>query len=94
MGPHRLAAPRPARQPLRVAYLFGAVCPQRAVGAALVMLYADSQAMNLHLQVIGRAVAPQPMPYSCSMAPDGTPATLLPRQTTSRFSVCRHTHPS
>ena len=40
------------------AYLFGAVCPERAVGAALVMPYADSEAMNLHLQEIGRAVTP------------------------------------
>ena len=40
------------------AYLFGAVCPERAVGAALVMPYANSEAMNLHLREIGRAVAP------------------------------------
>lgn len=40
------------------AYLFGAVCPARAVGAALVMPYANTEAMNLHLQEIAAAVAP------------------------------------
>jgi hypothetical protein len=52
----RPRAPRDTRY--EWAYLFGAVCPQRAVGAALVLPYADSQAMNLHLREIGRTVAP------------------------------------
>jgi len=53
----RPRAPRDTRY--EWAYLFGAVCPERAVGTTLVMPYADSQAMNLHLQEIGRAVAPE-----------------------------------
>src|SRR4051795_9252064 len=40
------------------AYLFGAVCPERAVGAALVLPYADTEATGLHLAEIGRHVAP------------------------------------
>lgn len=40
------------------AYIFGAVCPDRATGAALVLPYADTEAMNLHLAEIARAVAP------------------------------------
>ena len=52
----RPRAPRDTRY--EWAYLFGAVCPERAVGAALVMPYADSEAMNHHLQAIGRAVTP------------------------------------
>jgi len=40
------------------AYIFGAVCPARATGAALVMPYANTEAMNLHLKEIGRTVAP------------------------------------
>ena len=52
----RPRAPRDSRYDW--AYIFGAVCPQRAVGVGLVMPYADSEAMNLHLQEIGRAVAP------------------------------------
>src|SRR5206468_11092010 len=34
------------------------------------------------------------MPYSCSTAPAGTPATSSRRQTTSRFSACRPTPPN
>ena len=40
------------------AYLFGAVCPERTVGAGLVMPRADTEAMNVHLIEIGRTVAP------------------------------------
>src|SRR5206468_5642476 len=40
------------------AYLFGAVCPERAVGAALVLPYADTAATGLHLAEIGRHVTP------------------------------------
>ena len=52
----RPRAPRDSRY--EWAYLFGAVCPERAVGTALVMPYANSEAMNLHLREIARAVAP------------------------------------
>ena len=40
------------------AYLFGAVCPERAIGAGLVLPYATTEAMGLHLAEIGRHVAP------------------------------------
>jgi transposase len=40
------------------AYLFGAVCPERAVGAALVMPFADSHALSVHLKEIAHHVAP------------------------------------
>jgi hypothetical protein len=40
------------------AYLFGAVCPERAVGAGLVLPFANAEAMNLHLQEVSRHVAP------------------------------------
>jgi hypothetical protein len=39
------------------AYLFGAVCPERAIGAGLVLPYANTEAMGLHLAEIGRHVA-------------------------------------
>lgn len=39
------------------AYIFGAVCPRRGVGSALVMPYADTEAMNAHLAEISRCVA-------------------------------------
>ncbi len=38
------------------AYIFAAVCPERATGTALVMPYANTEAMGLYLQEIGRAV--------------------------------------
>ena len=40
------------------AYVFGAVCPGRDTGAALIMPQADTEAMQAHLDEIGRAVAP------------------------------------
>ena len=40
------------------AWLFGAVCPERSVGAALVMPWVSSEAMTLHLRAIGAAVSP------------------------------------
>ena len=40
------------------AYLFGAVCPARDTGAALVLPMVDSEMMNLHLAEIGRNVTP------------------------------------
>jgi len=39
-------------------YLFGAICPDRAVGAALIMPYANTEAMNQHLKEISTAVLP------------------------------------
>jgi hypothetical protein len=40
------------------AYLFGAVCPARGVGAALVLPFVNTAAMNLHLAEISTQVAP------------------------------------
>jgi hypothetical protein len=37
-------------------YIFGAICPQRAVGAGLIMPYANSHAMNEHLKEISAHV--------------------------------------
>lgn len=49
---------QPKDQRTAWAYLFGAVCPARDTGAALVMPRADTEAMRLHLQEISRTVAP------------------------------------
>ncbi len=40
------------------AYLFGAICPDRAVGAAIVMPRVSSEAMSIHLAEISRSVRP------------------------------------
>ena len=38
-------------------YLFGALCPARATGAAVIMPAANSEAMGIHLAEIGTQVA-------------------------------------
>jgi hypothetical protein len=48
---------QPADQRYENAYLFGAICPARGVGAALAMPYADTEAMQLHIDEIARTVA-------------------------------------
>ena len=39
-------------------YIFGAICPERGVGAAMIMPYANTEAMNAHLKEISTEVAP------------------------------------
>jgi hypothetical protein len=39
-------------------YLFGAICPARGVGAAIIMPAANTEAMNAHLKEIGTQVQP------------------------------------
>jgi hypothetical protein len=41
------------------AYLFGAICPARGTGAAIVMPHANSDAMQHHLDEIARRVRPK-----------------------------------
>src|SRR5271165_7294196 len=48
---------QPADQRYDNAYLFGAICPVRGVGAALALPYADADMMQLHLDEIPRNVA-------------------------------------
>jgi transposase len=52
----RPRAPRDRRY--ASAWLFGAVCPARRVGAAVVMPEANTEAMQAHLAEIGRRVGP------------------------------------
>lgn len=40
-------------------YIFGAVCPGRAVAAGLILPYVNTEAMNLHLAEIAKTVAPE-----------------------------------
>lgn len=48
---------QPADQRYKNAFLFGAICPARGTGAALALPYADTEAMQLHLDEISRLVA-------------------------------------
>ncbi len=47
---------QPADQRYESAYLFGAICPARGTGAALALPFADTEAMQLHLDEIARTV--------------------------------------
>ena len=49
---------QPKDQRYANAYLFGAVCPARDKGAAVVMPRADTAAMQAHLDEVSRQVAP------------------------------------
>ena len=57
MGETRLPPTRSARSPLQWAYLFGAVCPERSTGAAIIMPEVNIEAMNEHLAEISRRVS-------------------------------------
>ena len=48
---------QPKDQRYENAYLFGAICPARDIGAAVVMPYADTHAMQVHLDEISLHVA-------------------------------------
>jgi hypothetical protein len=48
---------QPADQRYESAYLFGAICPARGTGAALALPYADTEAMQFHLDEISLVVA-------------------------------------
>jgi hypothetical protein len=41
-----------------IEHRFGAVCPERGVGAGLALPFANADAMTLHLAEIGRRTAP------------------------------------
>jgi len=45
-------------QRTQATYLFGAVCPERGTGAALVLPACNSEAMQLHLDEIATKVEP------------------------------------
>ncbi len=48
---------QPADQRYESAYLFGAICPARGVGAGLALPFTDTHAMQLHINEIARHVA-------------------------------------
>jgi hypothetical protein len=48
---------QPADQRYESAYLFGAICPARGVGAGLALPFADTEAMQFHIDEIASHVA-------------------------------------
>ena len=57
MGETRSRPRQPADQRYDSAYLFGAICPARGTGAALALPYADTEAMQFHLNEVSLIVA-------------------------------------
>jgi putative transposase len=49
---------QPKDQRYENAYVFGAVCPGRDTGVALIMPNADTASMQMHIDAIGRAIRP------------------------------------
>ncbi|APX88165.1 hypothetical protein BV511_15285 [Methylorubrum extorquens] len=71
------------------AYLFGAVCPRRSVGAGLVMPRADTEGLNAHLIEMARTVTPGAHAVlimdgagwhksEALIVPDAIPVSILP----------------
>ena len=57
MGASWNAASPAGDQRYKSAYLFGAICPARGGGAALALPFVDTEAMQFHIEEIGRHVA-------------------------------------
>ena len=77
------------------AYLYGAICPARGVGAAIIMPATNTEGMSEHLKEISTQVAPAPNVCWYAMALVGIrPVGSWRCQTTSRCWNCRPTRPS
>ena len=85
---------QPADQRYDNAYLFGAICPARGVGAALALPYADADMMQLHLDEISRHVAEGAHAVLFSIAPDGIRRASSTCRKTSRRSSSRPARPN
>ena len=88
----RPSAPRDQRT--ASTYIYGAVCPRRCKGAALILGACNTEAMNLHLAEIAAAVAPaahaHPLGRRSWLAYVDTPRSSRP---TSPSFCCRQNAP-
>ncbi len=48
----------PHDQRTRSRYIFGAICPERGIGAGLILPFCNAAAMELHLAEISQALRP------------------------------------
>ena len=76
------------------AWIFGAVCPERAVGAAVVLPEVNVEAMNIHLAEISRCVSKGAHAVLGSTVRAGTPHPGCTCPRTSACSRCPATRPS
>ena len=67
-------------------YLFGAVCPERGTGAALVLTACNSEAMQLHLDEIATKVTPN----AHAIRTDTSNASIIPNAGTRRSDITAH----
>ena len=75
-------------------YLFGAVCPERGAGAALVLPACNSEAMQLHLDEIATKVTPGCTRSYSSIKPAGMAARFSRSRVIFRSCRCRPAHPN
>jgi hypothetical protein len=69
---------------------FGAICPARGVGAAIIMPAVNTEAMNEHLAEISSQVAPGARALLICTVPAGiSAARILSFLKTSHVSLCR-----
>src|SRR5262249_48733462 len=75
-------------------YLFGAVCPERGAGAALVLPACNTEAMQLHLDEIATKITPGAHAILLLDQPGGMAPRPSRFQTTSRSCSFRPAHPN
>jgi hypothetical protein len=75
-------------------YLFGAVCPERGAGAALVVPTCNCEAMQLHLDEIPTKSPPEHTPFSSLIRTAGMAPQPWLCRATSHSCRCRHARPN
>ena len=76
-------------------YLFGAVCPERGAGAALVLPACNCEAMQLHLSTRSQPKSPpEHTPFSSLIRPAGMAPKPWLCRATSHSCRCRHARPN
>ena len=80
---------QPKDQRYANAYVFGAICPARDTGTALVLPRANADAMQHHLEAISRCVAPGAHAVLTLDGPAGTQRVSSSCHPTSVLCTCR-----
>jgi len=81
-------------QRTKSAYIFGAICPERGIGAALVLPRCNTQAMQWHLDEISSQVAPRAHAVLILDQAGWHTTDKLASRPTSPFCPCRQEPPN